>query len=88
MIGGWFEARLTILHVHNQVFVPAPGMAMPPYSAELLLSVDERERLLGAMREFAAPAAAAGQPFEVVLESGAAVERILAASANVPQHLG
>jgi nucleotide-binding universal stress UspA family protein len=69
-IARWYEARLTVLYV----FASVPAMDLPP----LVLADDDRQRLLGDMRQ-----AAAGVPLEVgtefrVEEAGYVHEGILA----------
>jgi nucleotide-binding universal stress UspA family protein len=82
VIAGWFEASLTVLHVHSEVFLPVPGLAMPGYSAELPLEAEQRKRAVDEANEFVAPARAAGVKVDLAFETGLPTPHILAAAAR------
>src|SRR5262245_24438737 len=87
VVAGWFEARLTVQHGYAQVFLPIPSLAMPGYSADLVVGEDDRRRLVDDVTAFAVPAREAGVDSDVVVEMGQPVPRILALAAALPADL-
>lgn len=86
-LAGWFEARLTVLHVFNQVFLPVPGLAMPGYGADLAASPEEQQRVRTDLERFVAPSRRAGVAIDVVIEQGAPVHHILSVARALPADL-
>jgi nucleotide-binding universal stress UspA family protein len=87
VVAGWFESRLTVQHVYSQVFLPIPSLAMPGYSADLVVGEDDRRRLVDDVTAFATPAREAGADTDVVVEMGQPVPRILALATALPADL-
>lgn len=87
ILAGWFGARLTVLHVYTQVFLPASGLATPGYVGDVVLSPDEEARLVAQVEQFAAPARVHGLDVDVIVEPGSPVPRILARAHEVPVDL-
>ena len=87
VVAGWFESRLTVQHVYSQVFLPIPSLAMPGYSADLVVGEDDRRRLVDDVTAFAAPARQAGVETDVVVEMGQPIPRILALATALPADL-
>ncbi|MGE3511751.1 MAG: universal stress protein [Vicinamibacterales bacterium] len=77
IVSRFFEARLAVLHVYNQVFLPVPGLAMPAYGGEVPLSDSELAQLRQSAEAFAAPARSAGLTVDVTVEPGQPVAHIL-----------
>lgn len=77
VIGGFFKARLTVLHVYNQVFLPVPGLAMPTVGEGVTAGSDEEARLREQAEAYVAPARAAGLTVEMVVEPGLPIPHIL-----------
>ena len=87
VVAAWFESRLTVQHVYSQVFLPIPSLAMPGYSADLVVGEDDRRRLVDDVTEFAAPARQAGVDTDVIVEMGQPVPRILDLARALPADL-
>ncbi len=82
-LAGWFEARLTVLHVFNQVFLPVPGLAMPSYGGGVGLSAEEQERLRTDVEHWVEQARTAGVATDAVIEPGAPIPHILATATRI-----
>jgi nucleotide-binding universal stress UspA family protein len=70
----WYEARLTVLHVLP--LVPT-AVGFPPLVSPITWEPVSRERLLEEVKQFAAPAAAAGVAADAAVVEGPAVRMIL-----------
>ena len=86
-LAGWFEARLTVLHVFNQVFLPVPGLAMPSYGSDVAFSAEEQHRLSSDLERWVEPTRRAGVTVDVAIEPGAPIPHILAAAKTLPADL-
>ena len=80
----WYGASLTALHVVPAT-VPVDGMF--PYALPPLANQGVRSRLEAQLREFVAPARAAGAAGGVLLRDGAVPARILEAARELPADL-
>lgn len=86
-VAGWFEARLTVIHVFNHAFLPVPGLAMPGYGNDLTVSAHEQLRLRGDLERVVEPARRAGVAVDLAIEPGAPTPRILAVARALPADL-
>ncbi|HLG57492.1 MAG TPA: universal stress protein [Vicinamibacterales bacterium] len=86
VIARWYESTITLVHVSPIVPLAAyaPGSGVVP-SANL--SPEERAALLASLKEFAAPDAAAGVPFDYQLTEGRAAAQILNAAETLSSDL-
>jgi nucleotide-binding universal stress UspA family protein len=84
-IAGWYESRITALHVCNPIAIPATDFAMVGSGAPPVLTEEEisavRARLVSCF------AAAGAEGADVVIESGQATKRILELAASLPADL-
>lgn len=87
VVGRFFESRLTVLHVFNQVFLPVPGMAMPGYGPDMSMSAEDVRRMQQDAERLAEPVRAAGLTADVVVEPGAPAPHILAKAKTIAADL-
>jgi nucleotide-binding universal stress UspA family protein len=81
VIAGWYNARLTALHVDMPIFAPVPGL---PADA---VATSELERLRTRMTSFLAAALASGVGVDVTIDVGHPAARILERAAGLPADL-
>jgi nucleotide-binding universal stress UspA family protein len=86
VVAKWYESTITLVHVSPIVPLAAyaPGSGVVP-SANL--SPEDRAALLASLKQFAAPDAAAGVPFDYELAEGGAAAQILNAAETLSSDL-
>lgn len=87
VIARFFNARVTVLHVHSQAYLPVPAYGMLTDVGTLTLSPDDTARLRQDVEQFVAPARAAGPEMSIVVEPGTPVSHILAHAKTLPADL-
>lgn len=87
VVAQFFNARITVLHVHSQPYLPVPAYGMLTDVGTLTLSPDDTERLRRDVEQFAAPARGAGVRVSVAIEPGMPVAHILATAKVLPADL-
>lgn len=87
LVAAWSGARVAVLNVYNEVFLPVPGLAMPGYSNELVFGDAERQALRTSLERCAAEAGADPARTDVVIEAGQPVPHILATAASTAADL-
>jgi len=70
VIGRWYGSQITAVHVGNPRIVLGPVAAVPPAAGEMLPDEPNRHRLEQQVREWLAPAAAAGLQTHVIVDEG------------------
>jgi nucleotide-binding universal stress UspA family protein len=83
VVARWFEARLTVLHVYSQVFLPVPGLATPSYQSGIPLDAAEIDRLLEQTRAFVTGSTSDLSFIDVKLEAGQPVPHIMDAATGI-----
>lgn len=86
-VAQWFEARLTVLHVYSQVFLPTPGLATSSYPSTIPVDAEEVARVSEQTRAFVAAASPGSLDVEVLVESGQPVPHILDAATRLSTDL-
>jgi nucleotide-binding universal stress UspA family protein len=85
-IARWYQATITLFHVSSFVpviaYAPA-GPILPP----VMLTPDDRARMLDALRQFAAAEAGSSVPLEFDVAEGSAATEILAKAEAMPSDL-
>lgn len=87
VIARFFDARIIVLHVYNQAFLPVPGYGMPTDVGAITLTAEDAQRLQRDVAQFAAPAGTAGLEVSIAVEPGMPVARILATATALPADL-
>lgn len=87
VIAQFFNARMTVLHVHSQAYLPVPAYGMPTDVGTLTLSPEDTDRLRQDVEQFVTPARAAGLAVSIVVEPGMPVSHILATAKALPADL-
>lgn len=87
VIARFFRARITVLHVHSQPYLPVPAYGMLTDVGTLALSPEDTQRLREDVERFAAPAREAGLAVSIVVEPGMPVSHILATAKTLPADL-
>lgn len=87
VIARFFQARITVLHVHSQAYLPVPAYGMLTDVGTLTLSSEDTERLREDVERFATPAREAGLAVSIVVEPGMPVSHILATAKTLPADL-
>lgn len=87
IVARFFDARVTVLHVYNQAFLPVPAYGMLTDVGALTLSPEETERLAHDVERFIAPARARGVDLTTVVEPGLPASHIVAVSKALPADL-
>jgi nucleotide-binding universal stress UspA family protein len=82
-IAGWYKARLTALYVYSPMFMPVPGLPVPPDG----MPAFECERVRDDATAFVQSALAAGDGADVVVDVGQPAPLILERAARLPADL-
>lgn len=87
VVARFFDARIIVLHVYNQAFLPVPGYGMPTDLGAITLSAEDAQRLQRDVAQFAAAAGTEGREVSIAVEPGMPVPRILATATALPADL-
>jgi nucleotide-binding universal stress UspA family protein len=86
-LAGWYDAQITALYVWHPAFLPNPPVLFDELPGGVAPTEADRQHVLDRLRDWMAPARAAGRQTEVLLEEGAPAVRILERAASLPADL-
>ncbi len=83
----WFGSQITALHVSTPVFLPNPPILFAEFPGGAMPSGADRQHLENRLREWLAPANAAGRQTDTLFDVGAPAACILERAASLPADL-
>lgn len=87
VLAGWYGSRITALHVCNPVFLPNPPILFTEFPPGVLPPEPDKQQVENHLREWLAPANAAGLRTDTLLDEGNPAARILERATSLPADL-